>query len=189
MGEICKKRRSSRVERRLLRQLQQRIDDFRLRVAEHHDFDLVFRIAQPAHQLLHDARGHRSIVFQEVLEGGVVESERRSIGDRDGRRRSRRAGDEGRFAEQIARAKDHQTALGGAHAFDETHPPFLKQISFAAEISLAIDDLPGSQAFAESLQQPLALSGAEVLHGTFNRTINFRRKAAFTPRSGAFGAR
>jgi hypothetical protein len=112
------------------------------------------------------------------LERGVVERERGAVGERDGRRRSRRARDESRFAEQIARTKDHQASLGRAHTLDETHAPFLQEKRFASQFPLAVDDLTGGEAFSESLQEPLALAGAEVLHGKFQRIIIFPSRAS-----------
>jgi hypothetical protein len=54
----------------------------------------------------------------------------------------------------------------------------LQKKRFAPQFPLAVDDLTGGEAFSESLQEPLALSGAEVLHGTVERIIILPRRAS-----------
>ena len=69
------------TSRALLRELEQRADDLRLGVAEHHDFDLILGVAQPAHELLHHARGDRRVVLEEVLQRRLIERQREPGGE------------------------------------------------------------------------------------------------------------
>jgi cardiolipin synthase len=149
----------------LLRELEKRIDDLRLRVAQHHDLDLILGVAQPPHELLDDTRGHRPVVLEQALEGIVIQRERRDVGERDGRRRTGRPGDEGRLAEQIAGAKHHQATLDGAHPLDEAYPPLLQEIGFAPHLALAKNDITRREMLAEAREESLSFGRPEVVHG------------------------